>query len=160
MMVATSELGTPTVWMRVAFSVMASSLAWMATRIWTFSSCAHMNFSFWRRRSSVFWKRRIQENNYKIRLLGLVKTRAVNRQWRCYLQSKWHLLFLEWGLPLVYNPPHTASSPNHTGDPCPHLHHLNLPSRTWGPLEGLRAQGAHQPPSPLDRWLAPRLAVV
>ena len=53
MMVA-SELGTPAAQRRVSFSLMASSLAWIATRIWTFSSCAHTSSSFWRRRSFVF----------------------------------------------------------------------------------------------------------
>ena len=75
MMVA-FRLGTPAAQRRVAFSVMASRLVVIATRIWTFSSCAHTSFSFWRRMSFVFWKRRIQERghiSYKTGLLGVEK---------------------------------------------------------------------------------------
>ena len=59
---------------------------------------------------------------------------------------------------MVHNPPHTASSPSHTGDPCPHLCNLNPPTRDWSPLEGLGTQETHQPPTPSDRQLAPSLA--
>ena len=60
-MMAASELGTFAAWRRAAFSTMVSRLTWIATRIWTFSSCVCFSFSFSRRRSFLFWKRRIWE---------------------------------------------------------------------------------------------------
>ena len=60
-MMAASRSGAPVAQRRMALSVTAGILVQIATRIWTFSSCAHINFSFWRRRTFVFWKRRIQE---------------------------------------------------------------------------------------------------
>ena len=56
-MMAASRLGTPKAWRRVAFSAIASRLAWIATRIWTFYSWAHTSFSFWRKRSFLFQKK-------------------------------------------------------------------------------------------------------
>ena len=61
-MIVSSRAGTPAVWRRVAFSRMASRLALIATRIWTFS-CAHTSFLFWMRRSFLFWKRWIWESS-------------------------------------------------------------------------------------------------
>ena len=87
LIMATSESGTPAVQRRAAFSATASRLAWMATRNWTFCSCASMSFSFLRRRSFMFWKWRIQEKghiSYRIRLLGVSKTHAVCRKGQGY----------------------------------------------------------------------------
>ena len=68
---AASKLGTPTAWRRMAFSAMAGRLVWIATRIWTFSSCACISLLFWRRSSFIFSKRRSWERghvSYKTRL--------------------------------------------------------------------------------------------
>ena len=73
-----SEWGTPAAWRKAAVSAMASRLAQIATRIWTFSSCIHTSFLFWMRWSFMFWRRRIQERgqfSYKTGLLGVRKLR-------------------------------------------------------------------------------------
>ena len=160
-MVATSESGTPAAWRRVVFSVTAGRLVQMATRIWTFSSCACMSFSFWRRRSFMFWKWRIQEKgyiSYRIRLLGVVKLMLyvekgeVTHNWNgifCSLGEHW-----TWFIPSLYSiftwsyrwPPSSSTSPQSS-------------FQGLKPAEVLGTQGGHQPPTPPDKQLAPRLAV-
>ena len=79
---------------------MAGRLTQIATRIWTFSSCACTSLSFWRRRSTVVWKRRIWERgyiSYKTGLLGVRKTHTSGREWRGYNQNGvFHSLSEHW----------------------------------------------------------------
>ena len=79
-MIVASCLGTPAAQRRAASFAMTGRLEWMATKIWAFSSCAHISFLFWRRRSFLFWNHK--EKGYISQETGLLAGRKIHASGR------------------------------------------------------------------------------